>query len=368
MPVDPSAWIEANLDGVRRRGVSYEADCPFCGKSGHLYVHGEDGHFTCFKCGAGGRDMVRLVAEVEGVTVAEARRRMFRDTVEFKRSRPAEVAQVGGRLRALLGREPEPPIDTAPPASMVPVWDGARWRMPTYLSERGLTRRLARRYGLGFCGPSLCATAPSSCRFPEDTRDCVEQGRCRYANRIVLPYSCPNGRSFTTRAADGETEPKYLNPPAPKGRLLYGWQAAHEGGELVLVEGPFDALRLASHGIASVAVMGLSLGGPQLNLLSQLRLASVTLMLDAGVETEAIGMASDLVGSVREVYVARLPDGADPGDSTREQAWAAFREAERFKAGRGSLAASIGRKLGGLRSEFTSDRARDRLVGPRRGG
>jgi len=363
MPIDPSSWVEENLDGARRRGGSYEATCPFCGKAGHLYVNGEEGYFTCFKCGESGRDLVKLIAEVEGITAREARRRMFRDAVKFKR-RPESAAEVGGRLAALRGREPEGSVDIPPPATLNLVWDGARWRMPRYLSDRGVSRRLARRLGLGWCGAGLCAEAPSACEFPEGTRDCVEQDRCRYAHRIVLPFSCPNGRSFTTRSTAPDVEPKYLNPPGPKGRLLYGWPLVEPGADVVLVEGPFDTIRLASHGLASLAVMGLSLSGAQRSLLAQLRPSSVTLMLDAGVETEAQGMAAALVGVAGEVLVARLPDGVDPGESTREQAWSAFRGAERYRASLAGRAASIGRKLRAVASEFTRRRGGGRLDDP----
>lgn len=348
--IDPADWAEEHLEGVRKRGASIEATCPFCGKAGHLYLHREEGYFTCFakNCGQSGRDLTRLIAQVEGVTMAEARRRMFRGLVEFKRRRPEGTATFADRMRELREGKKLEPVDVAPPPGMTQVWDGKRWKMPTYLLERGVSRRLARRFGLGFCGPGLCSSAPEGCVFPEEAKLCTEIGRCRYANRIVLPYSCPGGRSFNTRATEKDQEPKYLNPPAPKGRLLYGWQNAVEGGELVVVEGPFDVLRLVVHGIAAVAVMGLVLGPAQLRLLSQLRLASATVMLDAGVETEAQALASSLLGAVGEVFVARLPGKADPGEATREQAWEALRTARPHRAGRTDRAAGLRSRLSGL--------------------
>lgn len=347
--IDPADWIEAHLDGVRRRGGSYEANCPFCGKAGHLYVHAEEGYFKCYGggCGSSGRDLVRLIAEVEGVTFSEARKRLLGNEEEARPRRPASPSDLATRVRRLRGREPDfHQVDTAPPASMVPVWDGQKWRVPRYLTEkRGMTRRLARRFGLGFCRQALCDTAPTSCEFPADTPDCVDRGRCRYGDRIILPFSCPNGRAFTTRAALDGQEPKYLNPPGPRGRLLYGWQNVQTGGELIFVEGPFDVLRLAAHGLAAVAVMGLSLGSAQVRLVGQAHLSSVTLMLDAGVETEAQLMAADLLGTAGAVFIARLPAGIDPGSSTREQAWEAFRGAQRYTGDRGSWATAIGEKL-----------------------
>lgn len=364
--IDPSSWVEEHLAGARKRGESWEADCPFCGKGGHLYVHGEDGYFTCFKCGESGRDLVKLLAEVEGITLKEARRRMFRDAVQFKQ-RPRDAAAAAGRLAALRESRDEPKVDTPPPATFNPVWDGKRWRMPRYLADRGVSRRLARKLGMGWCGARLCDDAPKACEFPEGSRLCTEYDRCRYAHRVVLPFSCPNGRSFTTRTTEPDAEPKYLNPPTPKGRLLYGWPLVEPGGDVVLVEGPFDAIRLAAHGLAALAVMGLSLSSAQRSLLTQLRPASITLMLDAGVETEAQGMAASVLGVGGAVYIAQLPAGLDPGDSGADQAWSAFRSAEEYRAGRGGFAAAIGRKLRAVTSEFTSSRAGDRLLSPGRG-
>jgi DNA primase len=350
MPIDPGAWVEAHLEGVHKRGGSYEADCPFCGKAGHLYVHAGEGYWTCFaaSCGASGRDLTRLIAEVEGLTIAEARRRLFREVVEFRRRQLVEPEQVNERLRRLRVREKQLTVDTPPPPGLVPVFDGRRWRMPQYLLDRGVTRRLAMAYGIGHCSDRLCPEAPAGCHFPEGTPTCTERGRCRYGNRVILPYRCPNGRSFQARALLPDLEPKYLNPPSPKGVLLYGWESAVTGGELVVSEGPFDVLRLIGHGMAAVAVMGLSLGRGQLNLLAQLRLASVTVMLDAGVVTEALGMAGDLIGVAGEVYVAELPAGLDPGDTTRDQAWQAYRGAKRYRGGRSTRAGAIGGRLRAL--------------------
>jgi hypothetical protein len=358
MLTHPADWVRANLSGVRPRGASLEADCPACGKSGHLYVHGEKGYFTCFakNCGFSGRNLIPLIAKVEGITESEARTRYFRGVVEFTQSRPKSVDGIHGRLCELRNRVKggaiveKPAVDVAPPRSMISVWDGARWRMPSYLLERGISRRLARAYGIGFCGDDLCDRAPGACAFVRKT--CVELGRCRYAGRIVLPFSCPNGRSFTARATDPQEGLRYLNPPSPKGRLLYGFQSALVGGELVVVEGPFDSLKLAAHGIPSVALMGLSMTTTQRGLLAQLQLTAVTLMLDAGVESDALKIAASLVGVAREVFIARLPGTLDPGETTREQAFLSLREAEPFIGARSSLASSHLRRLSARKKEL----------------
>ena len=349
--LDPAQWIEANLAGVRKRGISYEAECPSCGKPGHLYVHGERGYFTCFAkgCGFRGRDLARLIAQVEGISEAEARERMFRDAVRFSAPRPASTKSAREKLDELRAKVGTPTdsvtVDVPTPASMIPIWDSRRWRMPRYLLDRGISRRTARRFGLGFCEDWLCPEAPSACRFPEKSKTCIELRRCRYAGRVILPIVCPAGRSFTARSFFASDDLRYLNPPAPKGRLLFGWQSVVPEGELVVVEGPFDALRLAVFGLPAVAVMGLTLSPQQRSLLFQVKASSITVMLDSGIEAEAQAMASSLLAVTEKVYVARLPEGLDPGESDHEQVWTALKIAEEFRADRAGTARSFLRRF-----------------------
>lgn len=366
MGFDIGKWAEGNLKGAQRRGASYEADCPFCGKRGHLYLHAERGYWTCFAggCGRSGRNIARLMAEVEGIPVVEAYKKMLRGKYDLPIGpiSPERTAALAERVRRLRlpspgpgaatlagggceGNQEAPDVAIALPKTMVPVWDGHTWRMPKYLIERGLTRRLAVRYGLGFCGEGLCDDAPNACQFP-DRLKCVDYGRCRYAHRIILPIECPGGRSFTARSVDPSAERKYLNPPAPKGKLLFGWnQAVKPGGELVIVEGPFDVLRLASHGIGAVAVMGITLARYQRRLLISIKPSTITVMLDGGVEARTIKIANDMLGIAHQVFIASLPDGIDPGEADKTTAWNAIRNARRYTASRADMASSLLRRL-----------------------
>ena len=352
--LDPATWVSENLTGVKPRGKSFEADCPFCGKAGHLYVHAEQGYWKCFAagCGESGRDITKLIATIDGISLTEARRRMFRKAVHFERR--SEPTRILPRLEALRDHPGPVTVDMPPPPGLVPVWDGETWRMPRYLLERGVTRRLARRLGVGFCSSELCSTAPTGCEFPPGTPDCVERGRCRYWNRIILPFECPNGRSFTARSVESYLKPKYLNPPDLRSHLLYGWQNVTSRGDLVLVEGPFDVVRLISHGLAAVAIFGLSLSHAQKVLLAQAQLSSITVMLDAGVETEAEKIAVSLQQFVGKVYIARLPSNMDPGETTREIAWKTFRSAQGYSSSRRTRMGSIVKRQASLNKEFTT--------------
>ena len=346
-------WAESSLGKVRRRRASIEADCPFCGKAGHLYIHAEKGYFRCYakNCGESGRDLSKLIAETSGISLSEAKKSLFRQAVNFQTPRKERLSPSYGpaaasvRLRnggaSSVAENPDganqgPSGPSIPvPRSTVPVWDGDRWRMPKYLLARGVTRRIAARYNLGYCTDRLCSDAPTPCNFLAGEKTCLDFGRCRYADRIILPIECPAGQAFTARTVIPEERLRYLNPPFPKGRLLYGWkQAVKPEIEIVLVEGPFDAIRLASHGIASVAVMGLFLSPDQRDLLASVRFTAITIMLDYGVVEDAYKMARSLSGLDSLIFIASLPAGCDPGETDKETAWRALRQATEYKASR----------------------------------
>lgn len=345
MRVNPGDWGEDNLQNAERRGRSVVSDCPFCGKSEHFYLHVDDGYYICFgkDCGERGGDLLTLISKMEGITIGEAQRRLMSEAAGgARRTKLPKKVRTG--IDATERSETEM-VDVAIPPTMIPVLSGRRWRMPRYLLDRGVSRRLASQWGMGYCPEPLCSRAPDACQFPDGARRCVDYGRCRYARRIILPIECPGGRSFTARAIDSGSGPRYLNPPAPKGRLLFGWKSVFPECELVLCEGPFDAIRLAGFGFATLAVMGVSLSREQRFLLASLNTTSITIMLDAGVEGEAILMAESVFQITERVYIAHLPDDIDPGESTFDQLTQTFRLAEQFSCGRESYARSAIRKV-----------------------
>lgn len=346
---DFAEWAQGSLSGARARGRELTADCPFCGRAGRFKMNLETGSWLCNrqeKCSAKGRGssgLVALVAQADGVSEAEARALVFRQSYEPapRRDAPEELV---GRFRGVGETAPAlKTVDVALPAEFVPVWDGSTWRHPSYLSGRGVTRETARAWGMGFC----------------------ESGR--YRNRVVLPIVCPNGASFTARSVDGR-EPRYLNPRcaepgcrdaacahprADHGRLLVGWNVAvadeRDDADLVLCEGPLDALALYQMGVRALSLGGNRLREAQLSLLCRLNPGRrVFVMLDPTEETSPRATCSMLRSYFRVALVARLrgagPGGSklDPGCASREQVFAALDAAEAPSRGAG-LAARFAR-------------------------
>lgn len=321
MIFDIETYVQDNLDHVKTSASGeLNATCPFCGKDQHFYINAETGKFICFKCDERGRNPIGLIAHIEGITYGEAMRIMMKQAVAFKRRKETPESLLE-RVMALRGADAEADeVDFDLPSEFRPVFKNGKWRFPAYLKDRRIARATAHQWGIGWCSDG------------------------RYAGRIIIPIECPNGRSFTARDTTGEQEPRYLNPTgADHGRLLLGWEHAPVNGDIALVEGPLDAIKMWQHGIPSLAVMGHFLHSEQLGLLfKKPQEATITVMLDPEETTTPYDMASQLTCRFDNVYIARLSDGVDPGDSTKKQALTAYENAAKYDGNRvGALNAVV---------------------------
>jgi len=294
---DVRGYVQRNLSGVKETGGEALTDCPFCGKAGHLSVNLSSGHFICFRCEAKGRHLVGVIAAVEGISREEAKAFVFREAASFarRRSEPLpELQEMVQELRKGVERQPDRGLVSEDlPEAFTPVWDGSRFRTPSYLLERGFSREAMKEFEMGFCS------------------------RGRYAGRVILPFSCPHGRSFTARDATGHQRPRYLNPKGvDHGRLLYGWFQAHKQPEIVLVEGPFDVVRLWEFGIPAIGLLGKMLTRAKRTLLSRLPPSTrLVIMLDPEENEAPERVALGLASHFDSLRIAKLPLGVDPGSS-----------------------------------------------------
>lgn len=316
MKFDIQEWCEDNIDGAKLNSSNQMVgNCPWCGKNGRFYVDAEDGHFICFACSdvnpSVGRYMVGLIAFVEGISKGEALRFIMKHRVEFRRREtPTSLVE---KLAAIGEDETaDAEVDYPLPPEFIPVFKDDKWRFPTYLKERRVKRSTAKTWGLGWAR------------------------RGRYGGRIIIPVECPNGCSFTARDVTDEQEPKYLNPiGADHGRLFLGWKHHRVKGDVVIVEGPLDAIRLWQHGFPALALMGKSLHIEQLMMLTVKPVdAGITIMLDPEEGEAPFKVAEQLMCRFTDVSIARLPNGVDPGDSSKKQARQAIDSAAVYKGDR----------------------------------
>lgn len=198
--------------------------------------------------------------------------------------------------------------------------------LATYLSERGVSLKLAESLG-------LVATGKKGGYYD------------RFRQRLLFPIFDHRGRTigFGGRLME-KGEPKYLNSPETplfqKGKQLYALhlakQAIREKSFAVVVEGYMDVLAAHQAGFSNtVASLGTALTADQAKTLARYA-KKVILAFDA----DSAGQAATFRGmellkqAGLDVYVARFPQGEDPDSLIRTQGAAAFgnclKEAEHF--------------------------------------
>lgn len=351
----------AGMGAKHSTGDEWVMSCPFCGKVGHLYVNTKPrgkklaGRWTCFRCDEGSQWLTGLIMQLESCSFTEAkmafsklkiggvRFRKISEATESARPSetdeaipdPASVAEGRRKLAALRdslrglpvveddwvtpmvkAASVAPPWEGDRPSIYIPVWNGRTYRLPKYLKQRGITPERAREYQMGWC----------------------QDGR--YADRIIMPIDAPDGRSFAARSVDKSVNIRYLGGPGA-GELMYGWPSVRDREHVVIVEGPFDVLRVVQAGYQCLGIQGHSLRESQLQVLQRYRFETISLMVDPEVIMDhtttrtgrdplddrerkrrklpgesIMGVAKKLPGNVR---IALLRGAKDPGEASHEQ-------------------------------------------------
>ena len=167
----------------------------------------------------------------------------------------------------------------------------------------------------------------------------IRQPYDRFRDRIMFPIADGRGRivAFGGRALDANQPAKYLNSPETpvfhKGHLLYNAHrarpAAHDVGQLIVVEGYMDVIGLAQAGFHhAVAPLGTALTADQIQLLWRMY-PEPTLCFDGDTAGKraafrAIDTVLPHIKPGHSLHFAFLPSGSDPDDLVREQGAAAF--------------------------------------------
>lgn len=369
---------------LTKRGRSHVGLCPFHKeKTPSFHVNEERGFYHCFGCGEHG-DAFRFVMEIEGLSFAEAIRRLAERAgitvvetandqerqreIEAKR-RQDELYAVGtvaaelfermlrehplGRhaereleRRGLRDSDPTSPISHALQAFRVGYapysWD----TLAGHLRDAGISHRAAEQVGL------LVPRKSGSGHYD------------RFRHRLMFAVLDLQGRviAFSGRALDepsdeelrglgierlgssqGEAAAKYVNSPeSPVYRkreavfgLYQGKSAIRDAGEAIVVEGNFDVLSLHARGIQNVvAPLGTAFTLEQARFIKRFA-PSVTLLFDG----DAAGRKA--VAHSREpckqagllARVATLPAGSDPDDLVRQHGAEAIRRVTRASKG-----------------------------------
>jgi DNA primase len=222
-----------------------------------------------------------------------------------------------------------------------------------YLGDRAISPATQLQFRLGYATGERFALKEHLGAQGISTEDMVEAGLLiggedipvpydRFRDRVMFPITDLRGRviAFGGRALEKDAQAKYLNSPETplfhKGDNLYNLssarQAAHDGAQLVVVEGYVDVIAMVTSGFAgSVAPLGTALTENQLALLWKMADEPI-LCFDgdrAGQKAayRAADLALPLLKPGKSLRFALLPEGQDPDDLARSGGRGAIEEA-----------------------------------------
>jgi DNA primase len=314
---------------LKRTGSDFRGPCPFHqGTHRNFSVSPRKGIYYCFVCHEGG-DVFNFLQKRLGLDWPAA--------VRYVADRAGiEVRETASRRDAPDSREPLWEVNgTAADYFQRVLWDEIAGREARdYLAARRVSREIAERFGIGFAPrePAAMREALNALGFDDERllatgllyqRKEDSELRPRFRNRLIFPiFDAANHPVGFGGRLLGPGEPKYVNSAESsifhKSRLLYGLNWAKHGirrdDRVLIVEGYFDVVRLASAGFDSVvAPLGTALTGEQAALLRRYTRNAFLLYDSDRAGLKATFRAGDeLLRQRFAVQVVTLPEGEDP--------------------------------------------------------
>jgi DNA primase len=221
-----------------------------------------------------------------------------------------------------------------------------------YLADRAILPQTQVQFRLGYAPPDRFALKEYLGSQGIPVEDMVEVGLLvagddipvpydRFRDRVMFPITDARGRTiaFGGRALEKDVPAKYLNSPETplfhKGDNLYNLasarQAAHNGAQLVVVEGYVDVIAMVTSGFAgAVAPLGTALTENQLALLWKMANEPILCFDGDRAGQKAAYRAADLalphLKPDKSLRFATLPEGQDPDDLARSGGRGAIEE------------------------------------------
>jgi DNA primase len=303
--LDILEYIDVDVNG--ETGRDFIAYCPFHDNrdSAALNVSKESPYpYRCWNssCAATGT-LLRLVETRGNMTAMQALRFLFKYQTDTS------------SLRELLVRhvDEEDPYDIWPESRLDAVridYDSDLVSPSTqYMLDRGFTIETLKHFEIGY----------SVVR-----------------HRVVIPVRDETGAlvGFSGRAIDPGQEPRYWDKGLPKRFVMFNMNNAIGHKEVIITEGPLDAMKVSQAGFPCVvALFGGLFGAVQQKKLTH-NFSSCIIFTD-NPETDEAGLAlSNKISEAmrkagREISVARYPEGVkDPGEMSEAQIKKAIEEKE----------------------------------------
>jgi len=323
---------------LRKQGREFVGLSPFNKeKSPSFTVNDQKGFFHDFSSGKHG-DIFGFVMETEGVAFPEAVERLAQMAGVALPKVSHEDEQRDARRKTL-----HDVMELAAKFFEATLASRAGAKARGYLADRGLDAATQLKFRLGYATNERFALKEHLGSHGIPVEDMVEAGLLiagddipvpydRFRDRVMFPIGDMRGRTiaFGGRALEKDAQAKYLNSPETplfhKGATLYNIatarQAAHDGAQIVAVEGYVDVIAMVTAGFpATVAPLGTALTEDQLALLWKMADEPV-LCFDgdkAGLRAafRAVELAMPRLKPGKSLKFALLPEGQDPDDLAR---------------------------------------------------
>ncbi len=327
---------------LRKAGVNYVGLCPFhAEKTPSFSVNPGRQFFHCFGCGESG-DAFSFMMKFHRLSFPEALKELARRAgIDLPERTLSKSDQQRLKQRERLYAVNEAAAELFQQTlQQEPVAEPCR----AYLVERGIPDEAREKYRLGYApGPDQGGWSYLIGKLQQKGLAVADIERAglavkkehggyydRFRDRVLFPILDMSGRvvAFGGRIL-GEGKPKYMNSPESlifdKSRLLFGLaqhkEAIREQRRALVVEGNFDLLSLAVHGVENVvAPLGTSLTRQHVRSLRGY-CEEVVLLFDgdaAGLKAAMRSVPFFLAEQV-EARVVLLPQGHDPDTLIREK-------------------------------------------------
>jgi DNA primase len=334
----PVSEVVSKRVKLRKQGREFVGLSPFNKeKSPSFTVNDQKGFFHDFSSGKHG-DIFGFVMETEGVAFPEAVERLAQMAGVALPKVSAEDQQRDARRKTL-----HDVMDLAAKFFEATLASRAGAKARGYLADRGLDAATQLKFRLGYASNERFALKEHLGSHGIPVEDMVEAGLLiagddiplpfdRFRDRVMFPITDLRNRviAFGGRAMEKDAQAKYLNSPETplfhKGSTLYNIaaarQAAHDGQQIIVVEGYVDVIAMVTAGFAAtVAPLGTALTEDQLALLWKMADEPV-LCFDgdnAGLRAayRAVELAMPRLKPGKSLKFALLPQGQDPDDLVR---------------------------------------------------
>ncbi len=332
---------------LAKAGREWKGLSPFnAEKTPSFFVNDQKGSFFDFSSGKNG-DIFKFVMETEGLSFPEAVEKLASEAgVTLPKASFESQAQEERR------KDLHEVVELAALFFEAELQTERGGLARRYLAGRGLEGKARQLFRIGYAPPDRFALRDHLAGKGVGAELMMEAGLLvhgdeiavpydRFRDRIMFPIHDTRGRviAFGGRAMSAEVSAKYLNSPETplfhKGALLFNHhnarKAAHDTGQVIVVEGYVDVIAMTLSGFPQVvAPLGTALTEDQLGLLWRMADEPV-ICLDgdkAGrkAASRAIDLALPMLEPGKSLAFALLPEGQDPDDLARSGGKAAVAE------------------------------------------